>query len=262
MRRIPAFVLAWFRALLSAAFLLSAGLPSPRRRAYLRTFSREVGLFGRLDQRKLGLPARDLDALWRDLGPAEIVIADPVGVEGNVSVLELAVLARLVRAKQPVVIWEIGTFDGRTTRTLAANAPPGARVHTLDLPASASDATAYPLAGVERDFVEKAASGARFAGTPEAMRITQHLGDSARFDFGPWAGGVDFVFVDGSHAAAYVRNDTDRALAMTAGRNAVIVWHDYGEWPDVTRELDAFAPSLPGLTRISGTTLAILERRA
>jgi len=70
------------------------------------------------------------------------------------------------------------------------------------------------------------------------------------------------VFVDGSHAEAYVRNDTERARALTDGADAVIVWHDYGEWDGVTEVLDRVARDLPGAYRVEGTTLVVWERGA
>jgi hypothetical protein len=42
----------------------------------------------------------------------------------------------------------------------------------------------------------------------------------------------------------------------------IVLWHDYGEWDDVTRALnDLFAQDrrFRGLRRVEGTALAILE---
>lgn len=249
------FSRAWGRAAVSAAALLTVGVAKPRLRSYLRRFADEVGVF-----RRTGgpFPVRPLAAVGS--GDVGLLLPDPDAAEGNVTLTELVALARLVRARHPRVVWEIGTFDGRTTRMLAANAGPAAAVHTLDLPADG--ATAFALAGPERTFVEKPQSGARFVGTAEAARITQHVGDSAAFDFSAWYGVTDFVFVDGSHAASYVASDTARAISLTAGRPATIVWHDYGEWPGVAAFLDATADRFPGAYRVAGTTLVVWERSA
>lgn len=246
------FLKSWLQAALAALSLLTIGLFSPRLRSYLRRFAAEVGV------RKPApspFPLRSPDSIGDASAP--VAVPDLEAREGNVSLLELTVLARLVRAARPMTLWEIGTFDGRTTRALAANAPEGAQVHTLDLPAS--QPTRHALAGAERSFVEKSTSGARFHGTAEQGRITQHFGDSASFDFSPWSGRTDFVFVDGSHAAAYVRTDTARAHHLTEGRRCMIVWHDYGEWPDVTAVLHEVAPLFPGAYRVAGTTLVVWE---
>ncbi len=249
------FLKAWFQAAAAALTLLTVGTFSPRLRSYLRRFATEVGI-----RKEPASPfqTRTPDSIGDPSAP--VAIPDLEAREGNVSLLELTVLARLVRARHPMLLWEIGTFDGRTTRTLAANAPEGAQVHTLDLPPT--QATRHQLTGPERTFVEKSTSGARFHGTPEQSRITQHFGDSASFDFGPWEGQAGFVFVDGSHAAAYVRTDTARAHHLTEGRPAVIVWHDYGEWPDVTAVLHEVAHLFPGAYRVAGTTLVVWEGQA
>jgi hypothetical protein len=249
------FIVAWLRGVVAAVVLLTVGIFSPRLRGYLRTFARAVGVA----RPHVGpFPVRPVDRV----GDVELPLRlhDLAAADGNVSTLELSVLALLVSTRRPLVIWEIGTFDGRTTRALAANAPEGAVVHTLDLPASGLATTAHALTPSEKGYVRKPTSGARFAGTPEAARITQHFGDSATFDFTPWQGATDFVFVDGSHAAAYVRNDTQRARALTEGRRAVVVWHDYGEWDGVTEVLDGVAADLPGAYRVEGTTLVVWER--
>ncbi|MBX3132804.1 MAG: class I SAM-dependent methyltransferase [Gemmatimonadaceae bacterium] len=249
------FVLAWIRGVAAAVVLLTAGVFSPRLRGYLRQFAREVGVA----KPHVGpFPAKRPDFVGDPTLPLALPGLD--AQDGNVSALELAVLARLVKSRAPMLLWEIGTFDGRTTRVLAANAPAGAQVHTLDLPADGLGRTAHALSPSERDLVKKPSSGARFAGTPEQAKITQHLGDSATFDFTPWRRQADFVFVDGSHAAAYVVSDTNRAGLLTDDRKAVVVWHDYGEWPGVTETLDTLAPTLKGAYRVAGTTLVVWER--
>ncbi|HEX6251465.1 MAG TPA: class I SAM-dependent methyltransferase [Gemmatimonadaceae bacterium] len=122
-----------------------------------------------------------------------------------------------------------------------ANAPDDAIVHTLDLPASES-----PALDVDRDDVQfirrsqAGVQGSRFRGTAEAARIRQLTCDSAAFDFAPYAGAMDFVFVDGAHAYDYVLSDSRAALQLAAP-GAAIAWHDYGEWPDVTRALHDLA---------------------
>jgi hypothetical protein len=77
------------------------------------------------------------------IGSSDIVTKDAivelrelVAINGNVSLQELAVLASLVRIRQPHRIFEFGTFDGRSTLNLAVNAPKQTLVMTLDLPST------------------------------------------------------------------------------------------------------------------------------
>jgi predicted O-methyltransferase YrrM len=155
------------------------------------------------------------------------------------------------------MIFEIGTFDGRTTLNLATNAP-GAEVHTLDLPPGRP--TALPLKGGDDVYIDKPQSGSRFLGTDCAPRIRQHFGDSATFDFTPFESRVDMVFVDGAHSAEYVRSDSMNALKLLRDGRGIIAWHDYGT-RQVTETLDELSrqvPAFSGMRRVQETGLALL----
>lgn len=203
------------------------------------------------------LPSVSPDEVTQDGTPIRLFQVEPR--DGNVTLLELTVLCRLVRERSPRAVFEIGTFDGRTTLNLAANAPDEATVHTLDLPPN--QPTAYALAAADYKFVDKPASGARLVGTAYASRVTQLYGDSATFDFSPYR--ADFVFVDGSHAYEYVMSDSVRALELLGDEPGTIVWHDYGAWDGVTRGLQELAATdsrFRGLRWVAGTTLVVLTR--
>lgn len=198
-------------------------------------------------------------------GPACVLDRD-ARVDGNVSAFELDVIAALVKSHRPGVLFEIGTFDGRTTLNMAANAPEGATVYTLDLPAESVDATAFALELNEHIFVRKPRSGARFADAPTPYTIVQLLGDSATFDFSPFFGRVDFMFIDGSHAYEYVRSDTLAALEMVRP-GGIIIWHDYVRagftpFPGVPRALKEFHLTdsrFRHLTQIEHTSIMYLK---
>jgi hypothetical protein len=92
-------------------------------------------------------------------------------------------------------------------------------------------------------------------------RITALIGDSATFDFAPYRGAIDFVYVDGAHSYDYVRNDTEAALGLLSP-NGVIAWDDYPAISGVYRALNELAPTLSGsLFHILGTRLAVYSER-
>ncbi len=164
--------------------------------------------------------------------------------DGNVNLTELAVLNALCRTHKPKEIFEIGTFDGRTTLNLALNSE--ANVHTLDLPAEELESS--EVVGADKRYVDKPSSGARFTSPPHnALPCVKRIEQQ------------DFIFVDGAHSYDFVVNDSDVALRLLNPKGGVIVWHDYGVWPDVAkalRELKEKKPYLP-LVHVKGTSLAV-----
>jgi predicted O-methyltransferase YrrM len=202
--------------------------------------------------------------------PSEIIGAPPqltlYEVEtrsGNTSLVEQIVLARLVETRQPKVLFELGTFDGRSALNLIAHAPADAHLYTLDLPAAEMENTRFSVVAKEKDFIKKAEIGMRFQGTEYMPRITRLYGDSAAFDFSPYYGTVDLVFVDASHAYEYARCDTLNALKLLRPQGGLIAWHDYStDWPGVIRALNEFYRSdarFRNLKKIEGTTLVVLD---
>lgn len=196
------------------------------------------------------------EIIGREEAEEAVLLQAPLGKAGNVTERELAILAKLVRHFQPEALFEIGTFDGRTTLNLAAHAPGEARVYTLDLPRAELSRASMELLPAEKSFVDKEASGTRFQGTSFAGRIQQLYGDSATFDYSSYQGGIDFIFIDGSHAYDYVLKDTETARKLLRNGKGVIVWHDYGVWDPVTEALDEIAANCP-IFRIEETSLAI-----
>ncbi len=255
LRFLPKYLLA----LVGCGFLFSVGWLRARHRYLIYQIAVHFGYPASRGTREL--PPTAISRVLPGAFAPSLLELDPA--EGNVTTLELAVLAESVRRTRPAALFEIGTFDGRTTLNLAANAPATAHIHTLDLPASQLTSTRFDLDRGENQFVEKESSGRRFAGTPWAANITQHLGDSATFDFTPFAQGIDWFFIDGSHAYEYVLSDTARALGTLRASGGVIFWHDYQpDWPGVIRalnELRRTEPRLAGLVHLEGTSLAYCE---
>ena len=141
---------------------------------------------------------------------------------------------------------------------MALNAPQ-ANVFTLDL----ADSPQPKTTGMDRRI---AAEGKKrmlvFAGLPEESRIRPLYGDSATFDFSPFANSVDLFFIDGAHSYEYVKNDTTQAMKCTR-KGGIIAWHDYGRCGvnGVTQWLNEFRSRGHDLWRIPGGSLAVMVNR-
>lgn len=160
---------------------------------------------------------------------------------------ERAVLAAIVGYLQPSSVFEFGTFTGTTTRLLADVVPADARVDTLDLPADEILWGEWIKESIGRAFRDDPA----YAG-----RIVSHRCNSRRFDFGPFRGACDLVFVDASHEYEDVLADTERALEIMAPRG-MIVWDDYQpSTMGVVHALNEVARRVP-LVRIARSRLVV-----
>lgn len=159
-------------------------------------------------------------------------------VMGNVSIYELLVLVELLRVHRPLACFEIGTFDGRTTLNMAANTPEETVIYTLDLPREQMNDTAFPLDLLDLNVVDKEISGARYRGRVWERKIRQLYGDSATFDYTPYEGKIDFIFIDGSHTYDYVVSDSLNAINLLRNGKGIILWHDYITWPTVQKAIN------------------------
>ena len=141
--------------------------------------------------------------------------------------VESQVLAALTTHFAPRTVFEIGTYSGLTALNFAYNSPAEARIYTLDLPETPSDIVKYSyddhlVVQLSRENVHKRA----FKDHAMEPKITELFGNSMHFDFSPYYGRIDLVFIDGSHAGPYVASDTANAFKMLSP-NGVIVWHDF-----------------------------------
>jgi hypothetical protein len=194
----------------------------------------------------------------REVCPGGVTLSfvDLVGTNGNTTLFEQALILSVARAAGARTVFEFGTFDGRTSANLALNLGDGAHILTIDLPAKDADHAALPIGREDLTFLIKDEIGAKSRENPG---ITQLYGDTATFDFSPWYGTCDLVFVDACHEYEYVKKDSETALALVR-RGGTILWHDYGEWLGVTKalnELLASEPRLRQIRHISKTSLCI-----
>ncbi len=193
-------------------------------------------------------------------GAEEIKVCAPASIDGNIELKELVVICAVIQKYRPRKLFEFGTFNGRTTLNMAVNSPPEATVYTLDLPTAFTGETGLPLDKNDASYIGKN-HRKRFIGTPFEKKIVSLYGDSAHYDFTPFYGQMDFVFVDASHGFRYVMNDSLQAVRLLKRGTGFVFWHDYSHWPGVTRSLNYLyrkTATFAGLKHIQGTTLAFL----
>lgn len=205
----------------------------------------------------LSLPRCNIDQIIPEAEGIPVTLIECQCSYGDMLVWELITLCRIVRYRQPAVVFEIGTYLGGTTLQLAANSQ--AQVHILDLPPPGHKDCVQPeICNRELD-VYPDQPGLRFQGSPYADRIHQLLGDSWAYDFTPYHGGMDLVLVDGSHQYEYVLRDSQNCLNMMS-TDGILIWHDYASYaPGVVRALNELATHVP-LVQISETSLVIHQR--
>ncbi|MBF0275708.1 MAG: class I SAM-dependent methyltransferase [Nitrospinae bacterium] len=259
MKKALNFFLRYFYALVSCLYVFTIGFFSIKNRLFITDIAEK---YGYKTQRILPeIPETSLEEILKT--EESVVIKEAIAVDGNVSLFEVYVMNRIVKKYNPTAIFEIGTFDGRTTLNMAANAQEGTQICTLDLPGKELGNTGLPVLKADHKYIDKASSGNRFMNTPFAKNITQLFGDSATFDFTGHQAKYDLVFVDGAHSYEYALNDTEVALKLLKKSGGVIVYHDYnGAFEGVTQALNELYLNREGFNRlrhIKDTSIVFLE---
>ncbi|MCO5061963.1 MAG: class I SAM-dependent methyltransferase [Kiritimatiellae bacterium] len=261
------FIKRYLLSLAGCLYLLTVGVLRRDHREILHEITFRLGLRKRPVPPPSGptllIPVTEAKALFS--APPLVSVLEQDVADGNVSGYELLVISQLIADLKPKACFEIGTFDGRTTLNMAANAGTDCHVYTLDLPQEEVDKTGLKIATGDEQFIKKESSGARFSGSPWAKNITQLYGDSATFDFSPYEGKMDVVFVDGAHSYDYVKSDTAVALRLLKPEGGLIMWHDYGSpyWKDLTRSLNDLyegTPSFKSMRNVMGTVIVVWRK--
>jgi hypothetical protein len=200
--------------------------------------------------------------VWEVFGADQVPVVLYGGVTGEwfhavaSYTADLVSMCMLCQILKPKTILEIGTLGGASALHWAGNAP-DADIYTLDLPPDA--VPSLVVTEMDRHIVSdhKETRRMAFEGKPEASRIHCLYGDSATFDFSPFVGKIDLLFIDGAHSYDYVRNDTLRA-SRCCKPGSVIAWHDYGRvgFNGVSKWLHEFARQGRTIYRVPGGSLA------
>lgn len=201
---------------------------------------------------------------YAQAGHIKLIEGSPI--DGNTTDPEQRALIALVqelRLADPQ-IFEFGTFDGRTAINLAHHT--NGSVFTLDLPQDCGclSLRIYGNAALrlfDRDYMPHNQVKKRLR-LDKDQNITRLYGDSAAFDFLPHEKRFDFVFIDGGHSKEYIENDTEVAFKLLRTEGGLIVWHDYGDWPEVTAYLHEKYDNderFKDMFQIESTSLTVLK---
>lgn len=148
--------------------------------------------------------------------------------------MEIQILSSLIAYLRPKHVLEIGTYLGYTTLHFAMNTPDDSLIYTLDLPPNflevkETEKKQKRLSYDDLQVMKLSSKGAKkryFHHTPYHKKIIELFGNSREFDFSPYYGKIDFIFIDGNHSREFVKSDTENALKMLSA-HGVILWHDY-----------------------------------
>jgi predicted O-methyltransferase YrrM len=178
----------------------------------------------------------------------------------SISLEEACHVAAIIKHTHARKALEIGTYDGNTALLLASNLPSDGTVVTVDLPPDFDRQQQGSLAytDVELNLTDRNDLGRQYRGHPLASRIQQHYGDSAALDWNSLGGPFDLIFIDGCHSEEYVASDSRNAMKQLT-REGVILWHDYGMIPEVSKVVDRIAEEVSDITvfALEGTRLAM-----
>lgn len=163
----------------------------------------------------------------------------------SLTVLETYVICMLAKGMDAKNIFEIGTFEGRTTVNLACNVGEYTTVYTLDVPQDRSrhDCGEYIR---EREDLQ--------------CKIVQLYGDSTQFDFSPFYNLIDLIFIDGGHGYENVLSDSENAVRCVKS-GGFIVWHDFDitHLASSTATLEVCNRWALQLCRIDSTRIAVVR---
>jgi len=206
------------------------------------------------------IPEVDIRDILKNKEP-EILLTTFNKESGALPLEQYIALISILVAEHPTDVLEIGTFTGKTTKTMADNLPFGT-IHTVDLPPDfqKSNDTKSEIPKDDFHLIERRVVGKAFKGTPSEKRIKQYFADTAQWDF-KTSGRPTFFFIDGSHTYGYCKNDSEKCLEWCKG-GEVLLWHDCdNRHPGVVKFILEWRKQGRNIVRIKGTPLGYWKVR-
>jgi predicted O-methyltransferase YrrM len=234
--RDPALLLVWLRRF----FIMGGALRDPECMHLVRAWS--SGKLPRVGLREI-FPGIEACSMVSVRKPESRTIGWSLDLQELIHILSVA---KYTNAKR---VLEIGTFDGFTALNLAANLADGGEVCTLDLPQDGQSRL-----GPVSNVCDSGIVGSKFRGEKELNQIRQLWADSTTADWKEFGSPFDLILIDGCHDYPYVKSDSANAIKHLRP-GGVIIWHDYGQFADVSRAVDELAREFQ-IVAIIGTRLA------
>lgn len=161
---------------------------------------------------KYGLPTIDILDLFTSF---EESLQPYSYLEGTSQTIDIALLKALARRYDHCRYLEIGSWRGESVANVASIADECISI-------SFSDEEMRQL-GFSNKFIQN-----NYFFSKDLKNVTHIRHNSRTFDFSPFLGSIDLVFVDGDHSYEGVKIDTHNAFRLLRDHSSVIVWHDYG----------------------------------
>jgi predicted O-methyltransferase YrrM len=162
-----------------------------------------------------GLPFVDITALF----PAFDAEVNPFSfMEGGSLPTDIALLILFAKGMNNCHYFEIGTWRGESVANVARVAE---KCVTLNL-----SADEMRKLGLPEEYISQ-----HCMFSEGISNVTHISANSLSFDFSPFYGKFDLVFVDGDHHYESIVSDTQNAFRLLRDENSVIVWHDSGNSP-------------------------------
>jgi predicted O-methyltransferase YrrM len=156
-------------------------------------------------------------------------------IMGWMSVEELSFLAETARElKSGSVVYEIGSFCGRSSRAIADNAPDDCKIYCIDpwnfkIPTLTGETIIVDETTLEQFRVNLWDHILTGKVTPLIMRWENFTSTEK----------ADFIFLDGNHSYGAIEHDISKALEYIKP-DGIIAGHDYQNFPDVYKAVNEF----------------------
>lgn len=157
---------------------------------------------------------------------------------GWMSIGELSFLAEIAsELPENSIIYEIGSFCGRSTRAIADNAPEKCKIYCIDPWDYKIDQWDFYGNPLEPIIVDG------FTHEQFCINLNDHIYSSkvrpVRHKWSDFTPNVDadFIFIDGNHEYEEIKHDIQKALKYVKP-NGIIAGHDYPNFGGVRRAVD------------------------